>query len=112
MKSPKKTERIELRLSKEDCDVIRDRMEETGIGNRSFYLREMAVNGYIIHVEIDGVKDMCQLLSRYGNNINQIAKRANETGAVYPSDISGIKNQMGEMLSLMRKILEKVSDIM
>lgn len=112
MKSAKKTERIELRLSKEDCDVIHDRMEEAGIGNRSYYIREMAVNGYIINVEVEGVKDMCQLLSRYGNNINQIAKRANETGNVYHGDISGIKNQMKEMYAMMRKILDKVSDIM
>lgn len=102
--------RLGIRLTEEEENLIRERMKDSGIDNLSAYIREMALNGYMINVDVTDVKEMCRLLSRYGNNINQIAKRANESGVVNPSDIHSIQSQMDEMFQLMRRILKKLID--
>ena len=86
-------------------------MEEAGVKNKCAYLREMAVNGYIINVELHDVKEMTGLLGRYGNNINQIARRANESGSVSTGDVRMIQNQMRELYDMLRRILNRISDI-
>ena len=67
--------------------MIDRRMAQTGIKNRRAYLLKMAVDGRVIHVELESVREMVRLLSNATNNINQIAKRANETGSIYAADL-------------------------
>jgi len=102
--------RLGIRLTNEEENLIHERMKDSGIDNLSAYIREMALNGYMINVDVTNVKEMCRLLSRYGNNINQIAKRANESGRIDRSDIHSIQLQMDEMFQMMRKILKKLTD--
>lgn len=106
----KQTEQFHFYATKNEAELIHKRMEESGMKNKCAYLREMALNGYMVNVDVTDVKEMCRLLSRYGNNINQIAKRANESGVVNQMDISSIQNQMDEMYGLMRKILKRLTD--
>ena len=58
------------------------------------------VNGQIIYQE-DGVKRVC-------NNLNQYAKKANETGKLYEEDIAEIKKMNNEQTELLKKALEVV----
>lgn len=105
------TEQFHFYATKEEAEIIHQRMEEAGVKNKCAYLRDMAINGYIINVELKDVKEMTGLLGRYGNNINQIARRANESGNVSISDVKMIQGQMDELYGLLRKILNRISDI-
>ena len=51
----------------------------------------MALDGYIIRIDLKEVKEMVRLLSNATNNINQVAKRANETRSIYESDIKKLQ---------------------
>jgi predicted phage tail protein len=68
----------------------------------------MAVDGRVIHIELNSVKEMVQLLSNTTNNINQIAKRANETGSIYAVDIDEIKIRQDEILAQEKEILRRI----
>lgn len=62
--------------------MISQRMKEAGIINREAYLRKVALNGYILKLDFTGINEMIRLLRIDSNNINQIAKYANETGNI------------------------------
>jgi hypothetical protein len=66
-------------------------MAAAGIRNREAYLRKMVLDGYILRLDLSDVKEMTRLLSNATNNLNQIAKRANETRNIYESDIKDIQ---------------------
>ena len=73
------------------------------------YLRKMAIDGYIIYTDTTDIKEMNQILSAISRNINQIAKRINYSGRVYPEDIEEIEKRMDEIWNLQRELLLKQS---
>ena len=80
---------IKLRLSETELAQIQDRMREYGTSNMSAFVRKMAIDGYIVKLELPELKEMTRLLSSYSNNLNQIAKRVNATGHAYSTDFDG-----------------------
>ena len=68
-------------MSQEELERMQQKMDELGIRNKSSYLRKMALDGYCVNLELDDVKEMVSLLRYCSNNLNQYAKRANETGS-------------------------------
>lgn len=78
---------VKVRLSESERNLITKKMELAGIGNREAYMRKMILDGYIVQMDLSDVKKMVQLLSNATSNLNQIAKRANETRNIYESDI-------------------------
>ena len=76
----KKSVRVEFVMSEQDAELVKGRMAELGITNLSAYLRKMAVDGYIIHLDMSDIQEMVRLLRICSNNLNQYTRRANETG--------------------------------
>ena len=66
-------------------------MAAAGIRNREAYIRKMILDGYIVCLDLSDVRKMVQLLSNATSNLNQIAKRANETRSIYESDINDLQ---------------------
>lgn len=98
--------------SPEEVDRIKERMEEAGIRSMTAYLLRMALNGFVIVMDLSDLKEILRLLQISGNNLNQYAKRANETGSIYREDIEELKNNQKEILQEMRKMLDKLTAIM
>ncbi len=61
-------------MSEQDAELVKGRMAELGITNLSAYLRKMAVDGYIIHLDMSDIQEMVRLLRICSNNLNQYAK--------------------------------------
>ena len=74
---------FQLRLSAEERKAIEERMAKIGVKNFSAYLRKMALNGYYIVLDLSDVKELLRLLRICSNNLNQYAKKANETDSIY-----------------------------
>ena len=87
------------------------RMEEAGIRNISAYIRKMAIDGFIIALDLSDVKEAVRLLRINSNNINQIAKKANETGNIYLEDIKFLQKQQNDIWKTMKEILLSLSKI-
>ncbi|MBQ1437606.1 MAG: plasmid mobilization relaxosome protein MobC [Ruminococcus sp.] len=105
MKSEQRKTMLHLYASKQETEMIRQRMAELGIVSMSAYLRKMAIDGYIIQLDMTEIRELTRLLSICSNNLNQYVKRANETGRIYAADIEDlserlivIKNQVGKLL--------------
>lgn len=107
-----RAKRIELRVTEEELMKIRNRMEEAGISSLTAYLVRMAIHGYVIVMDLSDLKEILRLLQISGNNLNQYAKKANETGSIYHEDIEELKSSKKEILQEMRKVLDKLTAIM
>jgi len=101
-----------FRVTEEERDFIRRRQEQSGIRNMRQYLLKMAVDGRVIRIEFESVNEMVRLLSNATNNINQIARRANETGNIYAADFDEINVRLDEIWSQAKSILRRISDMM
>ena len=75
------------------------------MSNQEAYLRKMALTGYILRLDMSEVRETLRLISNATSNINQIARRANETRSIYASDMIQIREEVGNLRM-------QVSDIM
>lgn len=107
----KKDEELKVRISTEDKERIRVKMEETGILNMSAYVRKMALDGICVKLDLEEVHQLIVLLQRCSNNLNQYAKRANETGSVYAADIEDLQSRLEEIWELSRQSLAHLANI-
>ena len=79
--------------------------------NREAYLRKMAMDGYILRLDLPELKETISLMQRMSNNINQIAKRLNGTGRLYETDIQEIIQNQERLWSDVRDILSRLAKI-
>lgn len=107
----KKDEDLNIRVSKEDKERIRTKMEEAGIQNMSAYVRKMALDGICVRLDLEDVRQLIVLLQRCSNNLNQYAKRANETGSIYAADIEDLQKRLDEIWELSRLSLARLASI-
>lgn len=81
---------IIFRVTQRERELIEEKMELLGARNLQAYLRKMAIDGYVIKLDLPELKEMVSLLRRCSNNLNQIARHVNEAGRVYEADIDGV----------------------
>ena len=105
------TDTFLVRFKEGERDIVRKKMEEAGIRNMAAYIRKMAIDGYVIKLDLSDVKEVARLLRINSNNLNQYAKRANETGSIYLEDIKELKRQQEKLMELMKDILQRLSTI-
>ena len=105
------TEEVKIRISPEDKDRIKVKMEDAGILNMSAYVRKMALDGICVKLDLQEVRQLIVMLQRCSNNLNQYAKRANETGNIYTVDIEDLQNRLDEIWELSRQSLARLAAI-
>ena len=88
--------------------LIRQKMELMGVRNMQAYLRKMAIDGYAVKLDLPELREAVAMLGRYNGNINQIAKRANETGRVYDTDIQEIRASQKEIWKKIDELLTRL----
>lgn len=94
----------------DELEAIRERMDEAGIRNMSAYIRKMALNGYILHVDLAPVQELVSLQRRCANNLNQVAIHANSYG-VYPEEIKALQKDYAELWGPLSDLLQKLSEV-
>lgn len=95
----------------QEREIIDKKMELLGTHNQRAYLRKMAVDGYVVRVDMTDVKELAALLRTCSNNLNQIARRVNSTGNLYEEDIADLKTRYGELWGAFSSLLSKFEDL-
>ena len=106
-----RTEELKIRISPEDKERIKLKMEDAGILTMSAYVRKMALDGICIQLDLKDVRQLTVMLRRCSDNLNQYAKRANETGSIYAADIEDLQNRLDEIRELSRQSLASLAAI-
>ena len=105
MENRKRNVQIIIRVTEEERSLIEEKMRQIPTLNLSAYARKILIDGYIITLDLQEVKGHTAQLQKIGVNINQIAKRINETGRIYADDMNEIKRAMDEVWRLERRLL-------
>lgn len=106
-----KTKMICIKVSPKEIEGIHKRMELAGVRNMSAYLLKMALNGYIVNLDLPEINEILRLLKISSNNLNQYARKANETSCIYLEDIKELEEYHKELLSLMGNVLDSLAKI-
>lgn len=102
---------IYFKVTDEERALIEQRMALAGVRNMSAYIRKMCIDGYTINLQIPELDECAKLLRYTSNNVNQIARRVNSGGGVYPDEKDDIAAKLTEVERLFGNILEQLSKI-
>ena len=107
----KRNHNVHFVVNEIEEELIKRRMEEAGIKNIGVFMRKMAIDGYTINLDLSDMKEAIRLLRISSNNLNQYAKKANETGKVYAEDIKDIKARQDELWKILKEILSRLTGL-
>lgn len=98
-------------VSSEEMELIRQKMEQLGTANLSAYLRKMAMDGYMVRIDVPELKELVSLLRYSSNNLNQLTRRVHETGRVYDTDLEEILQKQETIWGGVKEILARLASV-
>ena len=113
MTAPKRKREVQLnfRVSPEELAMIEQKMAQLGTSNREAYLRKMALDGYVVRLELPELKELVSLMRYSSNNFNQLTRRVHETGRIYDADLEDISQRQEALWDGVHKILTQLAKL-
>ena len=96
-------------VSAEELELIHPKMQQYGTENLSAYLRKMAVDGYVVQLDLPELKELVSLLRRSSNNLNQLTRRVHETGRIYDADLEDLRQGQEKLWEAAEHILSALA---
>lgn len=114
MNAPKRKREVQVnfRVSPQELKAIEAKMSQLGTKNREAYLRKMALDGYIVKLELPELKELVSLMRYSSNNLNQLTRRVHENGRIYDADLEDISRRQEQLWDGIREILTQVSKLL
>ena len=94
-------------VSPDEKEVIDQKMSLLGTTNLRAYLRKMAVDGYVVQLDMSSVVELVKLLRSISSNVNQIARRCNETRNLYAEDVEDLRRGYAKTWDAVHDLLKK-----
>lgn len=113
MSAPKRKREVQLnfRVSPEELALIEQKMAQLGTKNREAYLRKMALDGYVVLLELPELKELVSLMRRSSNNLNQLTRRVHETGRIYDADLEDISQRQEALWDGVHQVLTQLAKL-
>jgi hypothetical protein len=102
---------LKFRVTPQEREMIEQKMAQLGTKNMAAYLRKIAIDGYVVKLELPELKEMVSLLRRFSNNLNQLTKRVHEMGRVYNADLEDIVQNQERLWQAATDILTVLAKI-
>ena len=102
---------LHVMVTPEEQALIRKRMTEAGISNMGAYMRKMALNGYVLHVDLSDIRELVSLQRRCANNLNQVAIHVNTYGGIYPDEIKALQRDYADLWGPLSQLIRKLSEV-
>ena len=109
-KKRRRSVHLHVMVTPEEQALIADRMTEAGISNMGAYMRKMALNGYVLHVDLSDIRELVALQRRCANNLNQVAVHANTYG-IYPSEIAALQKDYANLWEPLSQLIQELSEL-
>ena len=109
MAKRKRDIQVKFRVTPQERDMIEAKMAQIGTTNMAAYLRKMAIDGYVVKLDIPELKEMVSLLRYSSNNLNQLTKRAHESGHIYEADLEDIQQNQERIWTAAEKIVSSLA---
>ena len=104
-------QQLHFRVSKQELERIWSKMESSGILSIGSYLRKMALDDYCLNLDLPQLRRMAYLLQNCSNNLNQVAKRASESGQLYAADLEDLRSRLDELIAIGKQLLAKLTEL-
>ncbi|MCL2189462.1 MAG: MobC family plasmid mobilization relaxosome protein [Defluviitaleaceae bacterium] len=112
-KVKEKTTGFYFKMSPAEWEMVERRMSQTGIRNKSAFIRKMCIDGHVFNLDLTTLNEIKRLLGITANNVNQIAHRVNSGGDAHRNDVADVNAQLttirsdfGNLLSLLTEIAD------
>ena len=102
---------LKFRVTPEERELIEAKMAQLGTQNMAAYLRKMALDGYVVRLELPELREMVSLLRRSSNNLNQLTRKVHETGRIYDADLEDISQRQEQLWDGIKEILTRLSKL-
>ncbi len=102
---------LKFRVTPEERALIEQKMAQLGTTNMAAYLRKMAIDGFVINLELPELREMVSLLRRSSNNLNQLTRRVHETGRFYDADLDELRQSYDSLWDAAQKILTSLAKL-
>ncbi len=102
---------LKFRVTPEERALIEQKMAQLGTTNMAAYLRKMAIDGFVVNLELPELGELVSLLRRSSNNLNQLTRRVHETGRVYDADMDDLRQSQERLWDAAQKILTSLAKI-
>ena len=109
--SRKRNVKLEFWVTPDEKEQIEQKRAELGTENLSAYLRKMAIDGYVLKLDLPELKEMVSLLHRWSNNLNQLTRRVHQTGRVYDADLQELNAQQERIWNGVKQILKQLAKL-
>ena len=97
-----------FRTTEAEDEIIRQRMKVFGIRKKSLLFRTMVLNGYLLKLDLLEMHEAVRLMGKMSGNINQIARRLNEHGSIYETEMDEIVDEQRELKELLSQLLQRL----
>lgn len=111
MKKRQRDMQLHFMVSPEERSLINEKMASIGTKNMGAYLRKMAVDGLIIHLDTADVRELVKVLRITSNSLNQLTKRVHETGSIYGEDIEDLRKSYDRLWGAAEEIMLRLAAI-
>ena len=98
---------VQFYLNDEEQIIFDEKFRLSKIRNKSDFLRQMILYGYVYDIDYSYLQDSNVELGRIGSSLNQIAKRINTTDNLYKEDMDEIKKLMQQVWYTQKAMLSK-----
>ena len=105
----KREVQVNFRVSPQELEMIEQKMAQLGTTNQEAYLRKMALDGYVVRLELPELKELVSLMRYSSNNLNQLTRRVHETGRIYDADLEDISQRQEQLWEGVREILTQLA---
>lgn len=113
MSAPKRKRDVQLnfRVSPEELALIEQKMAQLGTKNREAYLRKVALDGYVVLLELPELKELVSLMRYSSNNLNQLTRRVHESGRIYDADLEDISRRQEALWDGVHQVLTQLAKL-
>ena len=109
MAKRKRDIQLKFRVTPQEREMIETKMAQFGTTNMAAYLRKMAIDGYVVKLDLPELRELVSLLRYSSNNLNQLTRRAHETGRIYETDLEDIQQSQERIWTAAEKIVSSLA---
>ena len=99
MAKRKRDIQLKFRVTPQEREMIETKMAQFGTTNMAAY------DGYVVKLDLPELRELVSLLRYSSNNLNQLTRRAHETGRIYEADLEDIQQSQERIWTAAEKIV-------
>ena len=109
MANRKRNIQMKFWVTEEEKRLIDEKMAQLPTRRYGAYLRKMAIDGYVVKLDLPELRELVSLLRYSSNNLNQLTRRAHETGRIYEADLEDIRQSQERIWTAAEKIVSSLA---